>query len=258
MKRREFITVLGGAAAAWPGAAGAQQRPTMPVIGYLSTASFDREGRRLSAFRQGLMEAGYAEGRNVAIDYCWGEDQYDRFPALVAELVRRQVSVIVVNGVPAARAAKAATTTIPIVFQMGADPVEVGLVPSLNRPGGNLTGVAGLGVEVGPKRLELLRELIPAATSMAVLVNPANATVAAIELRDMQAAARTLGVQLHVLHASTERDFDEVLATLAQRRAGGLVISNAGLFRANSSPRWRCTTRCPRSFRLANLLRLAD
>jgi ABC-type uncharacterized transport system substrate-binding protein len=229
MHRRDFITLLGGAAAAWPLAARAQQR-TMPVIGYLSgAASPDRDARRLSAFRQGLMEAGYVEGLNAAIDYRW-EDQYDRLPALAAELVRRQVSVIFVTGVPAAQAAKAATTTIPIVFQMGADPVEAGLVPSLNRPGGNLTGVTTLGVELGPKRLELLRELIPAATSMAVLVNPANATVAANGLRDMQAAARTLGVQLHVLHASTERDFDEVFATLFQRRAGGLVISNAGLF----------------------------
>src|SRR5262249_30946556 len=188
MRRRAFITLLGASAAAGPLAVRAQQQP-LPVIGYLSAASPDGDARRLSAFRQGLMEAGYVDGRNAAIEYRWAEDQYDRLPALAAELVRRQVNVIAVNGVPGALAAKAATATIPIVFTMGADPVEAGLVPRLNRPGGNLTGATTLGVELGPKRLELLRELIPAATSMAVLVNPANATVAAIELRDMQAAA---------------------------------------------------------------------
>jgi putative ABC transport system substrate-binding protein len=228
IQRRECITLLGGAAAAWPVAARAQQ-PAMPVIGFLGSEPPDPWANRVRAFRQGLSEIGYVEGRNVAIEYRWAEGQYDRLPALAADLVRRQVTLIatVVNS-PAALAAKAATTTIPIVFAVGIDPVQFGLVASLNRPGGNLTGVTTLAGDLGPKRLELLHELVPTATLLALLVNPTSPIGAETQLRDLQAAARTLGLQLHVLHASTERDLDAVFATLVQLRAGGLVISSDG------------------------------
>src|SRR6266516_7477297 len=234
MRRREFISLLGGCAVAWPRAAHAQQS-AMPVIGYLGSESPDAFAGRLRAFRQGLSETGYVEGKNVAIEYRWAENQYDRFPALLADLVRREVTVIVaVTGTPPALAAKAATTTIPIVFVTAGDPVALGLVASLNRPGGNLTGVATLTVELGPKQLEMLRELVPTAAIIALLVNPTNPTNAETQSRDLQAAARTLGLQLHVLHASTERDFDTVFATLAQMRAGALVIGNDPFFNSRS------------------------
>jgi putative ABC transport system substrate-binding protein len=223
MQRRKFIALLGGAAA-WPFAARAQQ-PALPVIGFLSSASPDLYANRLRAFRQGLKEAGYVEGQNVAIEYRWAEGQNDRLPALAAELVQRHVDVIAAaGGTPSAVAAKAATATIPIVFGVAVDPVKIGLVASLNRPGGNLTGITNLNVEVGPKRLELMRELIPAATNIAVLVNPTS-PIAEPFSRSMQAAARTLGQQVHVLQASTEQDFDKVFADLARLRAGALVIS---------------------------------
>ena len=229
MKRREFITVLGGAAVAWPFAARAQQ-PAMPVIGYLGAESPAAFASRVRAFRQGLGETGYAEGRNVAIEFRWAEGQHNRLSALAADLVGRQVAVIVApGGAPAALAAKSATTTIPIVFEMGADPVALGLVASLNRPGGNLTGVASLNVELSPKRLEILHELVPTATVVAVLVNPTSPTTDS-QLRNLEAAARILGLQLHVLHASTERDFDTVFETLLQLRAGGLVVASDGFF----------------------------
>ena len=223
--RREFITLLGGAAVAWPLAARAQQ--PMPVIGFLSNASREVYAVRLRAFRQGLKEVGYVEGQNLEIEYRWAEGQYNRLPELAAELVHRQVAVIVAGGgTPSAVAAKAATTTIPIVFAVAVDPIETGLVASLSRPGGNLTGVTNLNVEVGQKRLELLHELLPTATIIAVLANPAgSAIVAEPFVRSIQAAARTLGLQLHFLHASTDRDFDTAFATLVQLRAGGLVIS---------------------------------
>ena len=230
MKRREFITILGGAAA-WPLAARAQQ-PAMPVIGYLGTVSPDLFAGRVQAFRQGLSETGYVEGRNVGIEFRWAEGQYNRLPAMAADLVRRQVAVIAANG-PAAEVAKGATTTIPIVFLVGANPVEVGLVASLNRPDGNLTGVTTLTAELGPKQLELLRELVPTATTIGVLLNPTNPGTET-RSRDLQAAARAMGVQLQVLHASTEREFDGVFATLVQLRAGGLVIGTDGFFTSRS------------------------
>ena len=231
MRRRDFITLLGGAAAAWPIAARAQQS-ALPVIGFLQSGLPDLSASYLRAFRQGLSETGYVEGRNVTIEYRWAENQYDRLPALAADLVRRQVAVIVANN-PAALPAKAATTTIPIVFTVGLDPVAVGLLVSLNRPGGNLTGITSLNVEIGPKPLELLHEVIPTATVIALLVNPANPNAETLS-RDVQAAARMLALQLHVLHASTERDFDTVFATLAQLRAGGLVIGPDALFNNRS------------------------
>ena len=233
LKRREFISLLGGAAAAWPLTARARQRP-MPVIGFLSNSWLDVYAIRLRAFRQGLKEAGYVEGQNVEVEYRWAEGQNNRLPALAAELVHRQVAVITASSTPSAFAAKAATATIPIVFGVAVDPVKVGLVASLNRPGGNLTGVTNLNVEVGPKRLELLHELLPAATTIAMLVNPTSPSTAEPSSRTLQVAARTLGLQLHVLHASTERDFDTVFATLVQLRAAGLVIMPDTLFLAHS------------------------
>jgi putative tryptophan/tyrosine transport system substrate-binding protein len=229
VKRREFITFLGGAAG-WPLAARAQQ-PAMAVVGYLGSESADLSAGRLGAFRQGLTEAGYVEGKNVTLEYRWAEGQNDRLPALAGDLVRRQVTVIVTIGSPpAALAAKAASTTIPIVFQVGSDPVEVGLVASLAKPGGNLTGVTNLNVELGPKRLQLLHELMPTATVVGLLINPTSPKLAESSTKDLQAAARTLGLQLRVLQASTERDFDTVFATLRQLQTQALVIGPDAFF----------------------------
>jgi putative tryptophan/tyrosine transport system substrate-binding protein len=227
MRRREFITLLGGAAA-WPLAAGAQQ--AMPIIGFLSPTAADTNAEYLRAFRQALKQTGYIEGRNVAIEYRWAENQMDRLPALAADLVRSQVAVIAVPAsTPGALAAKAATTTIPIVFYIGLDPVELGLVASLHRPGGNVTGVTGWNVTVGPKRLELLHEVVPTANSIALLVNPTSPNLVS-DLREQQRAAHALGLKLHVLHASTDRDFDTVFASLARLGVGGLVIGTDSFF----------------------------
>jgi ABC-type uncharacterized transport system substrate-binding protein len=224
MKRRAFITLVGGAAAAWPLAAHTQQ-PALPVIGYLSSGSRGLLRDRRNVFLQGLAEAGYVEGRNVVIEYRWAEGHYDRLPELVADLVRRQVSVIVTpDAIVTARAAKAATATIPIVFGIGADPVDSGLVTSLNRPGGNLTGAARLSSELEPKRLQMLHELIPAATTIALLVDPGNPGAEPLT-REMQAAARTLGLELLVVEAGRDRDLDASFASIARQHAGGVVIS---------------------------------
>ena len=233
MKRRDFITLVGGAAAAWPFVAHAQQ-PALPVVGFLNSESLDLSAERVRAFRQGLSEAGYVDGRNVAIEYRWGEGRYDRLPALAADLVRRNVTVLcAIGSIAAPLAAKGATTRIPIVFQTGADPVKFGLVASLARPGGNLTGVASLNVELGPKRLELLREAIPTATIVGLLVNPTSPNAENLS-KDMQAAARRLGLQLQILHASTERDFETAFRTLSEVRANALVIGTDPFFTARS------------------------
>jgi len=233
MQRREFISLLGGAAAAWPLAALAQQQPALPVIGWLSSARASMTIYYISVVRQGLSDMGYVEGRNVAIEARFAEDDYDRLPALAADLVRRRVNVILASSDPSILAAKAATQTIPIVFTSGLDPVKSGIVDSLNRPGGNLTGGFTLNVELVPKRLELLHELLPTATAFGVLINPANPNSQTLP-RDLQSAARALGVQIHILHARAERDFDTAFATLAQLRAGGLVIA-ADPFFTNST-----------------------
>src|SRR5262247_3538980 len=211
MKRRPFITLLGGAAAAWPLAAHAQ-RLSVPVIGFLDATTAADTIYRVSAFRDGLKEAGFIDGHNVAIEFRWAENQYDRLPALVDDLVRRQVTVIVSTSTPAVLTARTATTTIPIVFFVAVDPVQLGLVTSLSRPGGNLTGVVTLNVEVAAKRLQLLHELVPTATIVALLVNPTTPALAETTTRELEAAARTLGLEFHVLHASSEREIDAAFA----------------------------------------------
>jgi putative tryptophan/tyrosine transport system substrate-binding protein len=224
--RREFISLLGGAAVAWPLVARAQQ-PAMPVIGFIGSDSSGLADR-LKAFRTGLGETGYVEGRNAAIEYRLAEGKNERLPALMDDLLRVPAIVIAAGGLPAVLAAKATTTTVPIAFYVGVDPVEMGIVASLNRPGGNLTGVTGLSVELVPKRLELLHEMAPRATVVALLVNPTNPN-AAIQTRQVHAAARTLGLEFHVLNASNERDFDAVFARVAGLQAGALVGAD-GLF----------------------------
>jgi putative tryptophan/tyrosine transport system substrate-binding protein len=222
VKRRVLITLLGAAVAAWPLALRAQQA-AMPVVGFMSARSSETSVDLFAAFRRGLAENGFVENQNVAIEVRWARGEYDSVAAIAADLAIRRVAVIAVAGTPVASAAKAATTTIPIVFTVAVDPVEAGLVASLNRPGGNLTGMTTLGVEVGPKRLELLHELMPTATMIAALVNPTNSN-AETQSRDLEATARTLGLQIHVLHASADRDLDPAFATLGQLRPGGLVI----------------------------------
>ena len=234
MRRRDFITLLGGVAAsgAWPLAAGAQ-RPRTRVVGFLTNASFQGFAERLGAFSQGLRQTGFVEGRDLVLEFHQAEGDDDRLSALAADLVQRRVDVIVTNGTATA-AAKTATSTIPIVFTTGADPVELGWVASLNRPSGNLTGVTALGDSLGPKRLELLHEMVPAATDIGVLVHPSNLTNE-LQLRALQASARTFSLQLHVLNASTQEDFDSVFASLVTMRAGGLVIATAPIFNNGSN-----------------------
>jgi putative ABC transport system substrate-binding protein len=228
MRRRDFITLLGSVAAAWPLAARAQQ-PALPVIGFLHPSSTDTA--RLRAFRQGLKDAGFIEGENVAIEYRWADDQADRLPALAVELVQRRVAVIAaIGGIPSAFAAKAATTTIPIVFLVGIDPVRLGLVASLARPGGNLTGINVFNTELAAKRLELLRELVPGAIRIAVLVDPTNVPGTDSTLRDVGAAARAMGLQIHVLKASSSLELDAAFASLMSERSDALFVGNDGFF----------------------------
>jgi putative tryptophan/tyrosine transport system substrate-binding protein len=230
MRRRDFIALLGGVAGNWPLATIAQQ-PAMPVIGWLSSGSRETDDTfRLPSFRLGLNELGYTEGRNVAIEYRRADDQIERLPALAADLAGRQVSLILAAGRPdSALAAKSATSSIPIVFNNAADPVQLGLVASLSRPGGNVTGVTTVSAELEAKRLGLLRELVPSATSIAVLVNPTRPGVDA-QLAQAQQAARVLGLTLHILKASSGGDLDAVFVTLVQLRAGALIITADGLF----------------------------
>ena len=229
MKRREFIAGLGGAVA-WPLAVRAQQ-PALPVIGYLGSASPEGEREFVAAFRRGLAEIGYVEGRNVAIEYRWADGQNDRLPALAADLVRLQVGAIAAPGATqSALVAKAATRTIPIIFELGADPVEIGLVASLNRPGGNITGVSELNVEMVAKRLALLHELVPATKSIAFLRNPNNPAVIEAQTRQLQVAARILGLQLLVLNASSESEIDTAFETLVQQRAGAVILTGDSFF----------------------------
>ena len=232
MKRREFITFIAGTAA-WPFATQAQQ-PAMPVVGFVNAASPEPYARMQSAFVKGLNEASYVENQNVKIEYRWAEGKIDRLPALVADLVHREATVIAATGTPAALAAKAATTTIPIVFEIGSDPVQLGLVASLNRPGGNVTGIAQLAIEVAPKRLELLHEMIPKARIIALLADPTDRAIFENTTRGAQSAARSLGLELHVLNVSTDHDLDAAFANLVQLRAGGVVISGGQFFNSRS------------------------
>jgi ABC-type uncharacterized transport system substrate-binding protein len=226
LRRRDFITLLGGAAAAWPLAARAQQ-PQMPVIGFLNSTSPGPHAPMVAAFRQGLGETGYVEGRNLAIEYRWAEGQYDRLPALAADLIRRQVSVLAATSSPAALAVP--ITKIPIVFTTGNDPVKLGLVSSLNRPGGNITGSTFFNNTLGPKRLQILRELAPNADVIAMLVNPSNPNTESDTVQ-MQFAARSLGVQVVVTPASNERDFDAAFARLAEQRVAALIVNSDPFF----------------------------
>ena len=234
MLRRQFMTLIGGAVAGWPLPTRAQQNDTR-VIGFLNAGSAQGYAASLAAFLKGLGEAGYVDGRNVTIQYRWAEGRNDRLPALVADLVQRQVAVIAATSTPAALAAKAANTTLPIVFETAADPVQLGLVSSLNRPGGNVTGVTQNNVEVSPKQLELLHELLPDARVLAFMADPSDPTVAEVTANRMQTAARTLGLELHVLNASSESDFDAVFSKVRQLRASGLLISTGTAIFASRS-----------------------
>lgn len=233
MRRREFISLVGGMTVV-PLVARAQQ-PSMPVIGLLGATTAQGYAVQVAAFRQGLDEAGLIEGRDVTIDYRWADDQYDRLPGLAADLVNRRVAVIAtIGGNAASLAAKAATTTIPVVFHGSLDPVKAGFVASLNHPGGNATGAVTLNVDTGRKRLELLHEVVPAATTLGLLLNPTNKMVAEVQSKDLQTGAGALGIQLRLLNASTERDFEDVFASLKQMQVGGLVIGTDGFFVSES------------------------
>src|ERR1043166_801502 len=232
LKRREFIRMIGGAAATWPVAARAQT-PTMPLVGYLSANTAGGDARPVLAFAKALGETCYEDGKTVKIVYRWADGQYDRLPSMAADLVRDHVAVIAALGTPAVRAAKAATTTVPIAFPTIADPVQIGFVASLNRPGGNMTGVTLLAVEIGPKLLEILRAVVPSATTIALLLNPTNPN-SGTQLNNTQEAARKLGLELHVLNASVERDFDTVFARLRELKASALIIGQDVFFNAES------------------------
>jgi putative tryptophan/tyrosine transport system substrate-binding protein len=234
MKRRDFITLLGGAAAAWPLTARAQQPGKLPTVGFVGSDSPDLYADRLRAFRLGLKSTGFIEGQNVAIEYRWAEGRNDKLPALTADLVHRQVAVIVAPTTPSVLAAKATTEAIPIVFFVAGDPVDLGLVASLGRPNGNLTGATTLTLEVGPKWLQLLHEMVPNATSLALLINPTSPNLAEAQSRDLQAAARSRGLQLQVLHASSDSDFETAFENVARLRTGGLVISSDSFFFSRS------------------------
>jgi putative ABC transport system substrate-binding protein len=243
IERRKFLATLGGATAAWPLAARAQQA-AMPVVGILAGVAPEANAIRLRAFREGLRTAGYVEGQNVKIEYRWAEAHTGRLPELAAGLVRDRVAVLVAaGGIASAVVAKAATREIPIVFGTGVDPVEVGLVASLNRPGGNVTGVTSLNLELAPKRLELLHELLPLVTSMALLVNPAVPANAEPVSRSSQATAQALGLQLHTVHAGSDRDFDAVFERLTQLRVGALVIGPDNFFTSRSEQLAKLTVR---------------
>jgi len=228
MRRREFITLVGGATV-WPLAVRAQQ-PAMPVVGFLNVESPEGYQPMAAAFRRGLQESGYVEGQNVAIEYRWADGHSERLPALAADLVQKQVTVIAATSTPAAIAAKAATTTVPIVFETASDPVRLGLVASLSRPGGNVTGVTQTNVEVAPKRLEVMHELLPNASVLGLLINPADPSLAEPQLKDFQAAAHTLGVELHILNVRTDGELERAFADLSQLHVGGLVISTDPFF----------------------------
>jgi len=229
VSRRQFIALLGGTAAAWPSAVRAQQ-PAMPTVGYLYVATPEAHAGRVAAFRKGLSEAGYVEGRDVAIEYRWAHDEPASLPGLVADLVSRPVTVIAAADLPSALAAKTASTTIPIVFETAADPVQVGLVASLNRPGANVTGVTNTGGELGAKRLGLLRELLPGAARFALLVNPNNPLLAEAWIKDTQPAAAAIGLQFEIVHASTPREIDAAFKSIAQNRIDALVVMPDNLF----------------------------
>ena len=230
MKRREFITLLGGAAA-WPLPARAQQ-PAIPVIGFLSSGSPDTSADRVNAFRKGLSESGFVEGRDVSIEYRWTDGKNNQLTAMVADFVRRPVTVIVAGGIAAALAAKASTPTIPIVFTSAVDPVEIGLVASLNRPGGTLTGATNLDVELGPKRLELLHELVPTATNIALLINSTNPKAAETETLQLKPIVSRLGLQLNILHASN--DFETAFASVIEKRVSALLIGSDGFLNSRN------------------------
>jgi putative ABC transport system substrate-binding protein len=249
IRRREFITLLGGAAVAWPLAARGQQ-PAMPVVGFLDTRSVETTREQVAAFKQGLAEAAYIEGRNVAIEYRWADNQTDRLPALASDLVRQRVAVIVAPGPPSALAAKAATTAIPIVFTAGEDPVRLGLVASLARPGGNVTGINWFGTELTAKRLELLRDLVPTVARVVLLVQPSNVNITELTVRNVETAARAIGVQIQVLNADTSREIDAAFATFDRERPDALFVGSSGFFNARrvQLAQWATYYRVPATY----------
>jgi ABC-type uncharacterized transport system substrate-binding protein len=241
MRRREFISLVGGATVVLPLAALAQQ-PAMPVVGFLNAATAENYARFVGEFRRGLNEMGFIEGQNVVVEYRWAEGHYERLPELATDLIRRRVTVIAATSTIAALAAKAATTTIPIVFTTGGDPVDLRFVASIARPGGNMTGATQLNMELGPKRLELLHQLLPNATVLALAVNPTNPALADVQSRDAQQAARTLGLQLRILPASNEAEFDKAVASLSQQGVGELVIAAGDSFFLNETAKLAAIT----------------